>query len=50
MSIPQFEQDRQVTGSSPEGSREGAMLKNVCFLPLKTQKAPEIKGICVGET
>jgi len=28
----------KVAGSSPKGSRKGAMVKEGCFLPLKTQK------------
>ena len=39
----------QVAGSSPKGSRKGAMLKNVCFLPLKTQKALENQELLSGE-
>jgi hypothetical protein len=35
----------KVAGSSPKGSRKGAMVKNVCFHPKKTQKALEIQGL-----
>ena len=45
MSISQFEQDRQVTGSSSKGSREGAMVKEGCFSPKKTRKALENQGL-----
>ena len=38
----------KVAGSSPKGSRKGAMVKGGCFLPLKTRKALENQGLlCV---
>ena len=33
----------EVAGSGPKGSKKGAMVKNVCFHPKKTQKALEIQ-------
>ena len=39
----------KVAGSSPKGSRKGAMVKGWCFLPLKTRKALENQGLlCWG--
>ena len=39
----------KVAGSSPKGSRKGAMVKGGCFLPLKTRKALENQGLlCWG--
>ena len=38
---------KKVTGSSPIDSKKGAILKNVCFEPLKTRKAPKIKDFKV---
>ena len=35
----------KVAGSSPKGSRKGAMVKGGCFLPLKTRKALEKQGL-----
>ena len=35
----------KVAGSSPKGSRKGAMVKGGCFLPLKTRKALENQGL-----
>ena len=38
-----------VAGSSPKGSRKGAMVKGGCFLPLKTRKALVKQGLlCWG--
>ena len=39
----------KVAGSSPKGSRKGAMVKGWCFLPLKTRKALDLQGLlCWG--
>ena len=39
----------KVAGSSPKGSRKGAMVKGGCFLPLKTRKALVKQGLlCWG--
>ena len=35
----------KVAGSSPKGSRKGAMVKGGCFLPLKTRKALDLQGL-----
>jgi hypothetical protein len=35
----------KVEGSSPKGSRKGAMVKGWCFLPLKTRKALDLQGL-----
>ena len=37
----------KVAGSSPKGSRKGAMVKGGCFLPLKTRKVLENQGLFV---
>ena len=38
----------KVAGSSPKGSRKGAMVKGWCFFPLKTRKALDLQGLlCV---
>ncbi len=35
----------KVAGSSPKGSRKGAMVNGVYFLPLKTRKVLENQGL-----
>ena len=42
-----FQPEVEAAGSSPKGSRKGAMVKGGCFLPLKTRKALEIQGLCL---
>lgn len=37
----------KVAGSSPKGSRKGAMVKGGCFVPLKHEKPLKIKDFCV---
>jgi len=36
-----------VASSRPKGSRKGAMVKEDCFLPLKTRKALDLQGLFV---
>ena len=41
---------RRFIKSHPQAQKvaeKGAMVKGSCFLPIKTQKAPEIKDFCV---
>ena len=35
----------KVEGSSPTGSRKGAMVKWSCILPLKTRKVLDLQGL-----
>ena len=35
----------KVAGSRPKGRGKGAMVKERCFLPLKTRKAPRNQGL-----
>ena len=37
----------KVSGTSPKGSRKGAMVKGWCFLPLKTRKVLENQRLYV---